>query len=200
MRFFGLPQTKDDGFSLIEVLVAITIGGMLLALSAQPLRNYWFKQSLFGARDALTTEMASMQSLVTSESHPLVYGIRFSDAAGFNAVGQWGLVRYDPTSGAGGTPTCTQYATGTSNTGFFNAPVQIIGANVTPATPTTEQSFCRSSLKDKSGAAIGASTDQFLFYYARGTATGGSLTLRQPSLGPSADLLIQVRSLTGRAE
>lgn len=200
LHTYGTHEKNHAGFTLIEVLVVIAMMSVLLALGAQPLRNYWFKQSLHAARDVVMTEMEGAQSLVTSESHPLVYGVRFSDEAGYNSEGRWGLVKYDPTNGPGGTATCTQYATGANDSGIFNAPVRIVAAAFTPATPTTEQLFCRSNLRTLSGAPLSATTDEFLFFYARGTATEGTLTLRQDNLGPADDLSIDVYSLTGRVE
>ena len=188
------------GFTLVEVLVAVSIVAVLLTLGAQPLRNYWLKQSLVGAQDELTSEMEGAQSLVTSESHPLVFGIRFSEAPGYNDEGRWGLVKYDPTNGPGGTATCTEYATASNDSGVFNAAVKLKDASFTPPTPATEQSFCRSNLRDSSGGPLIATNDEFVFFYARGTATGGSVTLTQPSLGTDEDLVVTVHSLTGRTE
>lgn len=195
-----VPRNSASGFTLVEVLVAVSIVAVLFTLGAQPLRNYWLKQSLFGARDDLMSEMEATQSRVTSESHPLVFGIRFSDAPGYNDEGRWGLIKYDPTNGPSGAATCTQYATRTNDSGVFNAAVEIVNASFTPATPATEQAFCRSSLKDSSGSSLAATNDEFVFFYARGTATGGSVTLTQPSLGSDEDLSINVHSLTGRTD
>ena len=197
---FRCQARSQTGFSLIEVLVAISIVSVLLTLGAQPLRNYWFKQSLLGAQDELMSEMEGAQSLVTSESHPLVYGIRFSDAPGYNSEGTWGLIKYDPTNGPAGAATCTQYATGSNDSGVFNAEVRIVNPSFTPTPPATEQAFCRANLKDSSGATLAATNDQFVFFYARGSATGGSVTLTQPGLGSDDDVSIEVHSLTGRAE
>src|SRR5687767_13345790 len=110
-----LPRTSDQsGFTLIEVLSASLLIGMLMALAFPAIRGYWQRQSLAGAVDTVISDARLLQSRVTSESHPLVYGMRFS-AAG-NAAGTYGLVQYDPT-GAGTTPTCEQYGTGSFDTG-----------------------------------------------------------------------------------
>ena len=180
---------RSAGFSLIEVITASLMVAVLAGLAYPPLRSFWFRESLNGAAGEMITEMRGLQSLVTAESHPLVYGIRFTTTGAMMADGRWGLVRYNPTGGPGGVPSCTQYGTGTFEAGLFNATVSI----VTPSfTATPQRDTCRT--------ALGSVTDEFAFFYARGTATGGTLKLRQASLGPTKDITIQVSPLTGRVE
>ena len=200
MEIYTKRPRNEAGISLIEIMVTVTLLAIILAISFPTLRIYWLKQSLNGAVDAVTTEMSRAQSLVTSESHPLVYGIRFSDAAGLNGEGRWGLIKYDPTGGTGGLAACTQYGTGSFGTGVFNGAVSLSSVNFDGGGASSDQTFCRSNLKDSTGAPIAASSDEFLFFYARGTATGGQLTLHQPTLGADDDITVTVNSLTGRAE
>ena len=174
---------------MIEVITASLMIIVLTGLSYPPLRSYWFRQSLNGAASEMVTEMRGLQSRVTAESHPLVFGIRFSTAGNMMAEGRWGLVKYDPTGGPGGVPSCSQYGTGTFDSGLFNATVSIVAP-----------SFAASPERDVCRTALGSATDEFAFFYARGTATGGTLTLHQSSLGSSSDITIQVFPLTGRVE
>lgn len=199
MRAIRRTSSADPsaGFTLIEVMTVSLMIVTLMALAYAPLRNFWFKQSLEGASNEMIAEVRSLQSRVTAESHPLVYGIRFTTQGNWMATGRWGLVKYDPTGGVGGAPACTQYATASFDAGVFNATVEI----VTPAfTASTEQTFCRTALKNTSGASLAADSDQFVFLYARGTATGGTLKLHQARLGSSRDITVQIYPLTGRIE
>ena len=180
---------RSAGFSLIEVITASLMVAVLAGLAYPPLRSFWFRESLNGAAGEMITEMRGLQSLVTAESHPLVYGIRFTTTGAMMADGRWGLVRYNPTGGAGGVPSCTQYGTGTFEAGLFNATVSIVTL-----------SFAATPQRDTCRTALGSMTDEFVFFYARGTATGGTLILRQPSLGPTKDITIRVSPLTGRVD
>lgn len=194
------------GFTLVEMLTTIALLSILLAIGFPTIRSYWFRQSLNGAADAMVAEARAMQARVTAESHPLVYGMRFSTQPGMMQEGMWGLVKYDP-KGVSGTPTCVQYATASTDSGVFNSRVPFLAASFTqddgdPNTVdgTTEQITCRSSLKDDAGAPLSAGSDEFLFFYARGTATGGSFVLGHPQLGPGSNITLQVIPLTGRIE
>ncbi|MBA2725555.1 MAG: prepilin-type N-terminal cleavage/methylation domain-containing protein, partial [Actinobacteria bacterium] len=84
---------NDSGFTLIEILVAISIVTILLGLSVPTLRIYWMRQSLSGGADAVVAEMRGSQARVVSETHPLVYGMRFTDSGNWNFDGKWGLVK-----------------------------------------------------------------------------------------------------------
>lgn len=201
-----MPATREipgrqvqGGFSLIEILAVLSLIAITMAIAMPSIRQYWFVQSLHGARDDLITEVRSLQARVTAESHPIVFGIRFTETGGWNDLGRWGLVKYDPTGGGSGTPTCVQYALGTSEDGVFSATVDIQNPSFTTA-PTTEQTFCRANLQTTGGAPIPASTDEFAFFYARGTATAGTLRLHQSNLDASSDIVLQIYPLTGRIE
>ena len=187
------------GFTLVEVLSAIALFAILMAVAFPTIRTFWFRQSLSAATSDLIAEARAMQGKVTAESHPLVYGIRFSEGA-MMADGVWGLVEYDPKGAPGGLPACTQYSRASAASGVFNSRISITSAAFTSGAGTPEQQFCRSSLKDAAGNILTATDDEFLFFYARGTATGGSVVLRQPNLGAGDDVTLQVFPLTGRIE
>ena len=197
MRARTRERDCQAGFSLIEMLAVIGLIGIVMALAMPSVREYWFVQSLHGARDDLVTEARALQSRVTAESHPAVFGIRFTNEGGWNSLGRWGLVKYQPP--AAGAATCVQYGEGSFDGGVFNATVEIRNPSFT-TTPTAEQTFCRGNLRSTGGTPIPASTDQFLFFYARGTATGGTLSMRQANLDPSQDISITVFPMTGRIQ
>lgn len=189
------------GFTLIEVMTVSLMIVTLMALSYAPLKNFWYKQALSGAHSSLIAEIRGLQARVTSESHPLVYGIRFTTLGNMMANGQWGVVKYDPTGGAGGTPICRQISTSSFDTGVFNASVEITAPSFSSPTPDAVQTFCRTNLADESGVDLGnTASDEFAFFYARGTATGGTVTLHQPNLAATNDITMEVFPLTGRIE
>lgn len=196
----GRTGLAERGFTFIEVLTAAALIAVLMALAMPAVRQFWFVQSLDAAEDQLISEMRGLQSRVTSESHPLVYGIRFTDSGNWNATGKWGLVKYDPQGSATG-PTCRQFATGTFDPGAFGAVPSIVGPSFTGSEPTGEQAFCRQHLRDASGTiAIPAAGDEFAFFYARGSATAGTLRLDHPNLDPTRDITLRVSALTGRIQ
>ena len=169
---------KENGFSLIEVLVTISLVSILLTLSAGGVRHYWFVQSLDGAQGELVSQLRQMQEQVVSETHPTVFGVRFRVGSS-----DWAIVEYDPT--ATPTPTCTDV-----RTNKFGSGVQVTSATFTPPADTAMHTKCK--------AIPGASSDSFAFFYARGSATGGSVTIVQPQLGRTKT--VTVTPITGRVE
>ncbi len=171
---------KEAGFTLIEMLVVMAIGAVLLTLSAGAIRHFWFVQALSGAADSVTTQMRQAQQQAESESHPLVYGVWFinvGDAA------RWGTLQYDPAKAL----PCTEIGKRSFETG-----VQVESVSFT--TDSTRTTACRNAL-----GAVGianAGSAQIAFFYARGTATPGSITLEQTYLDRTEDLT--VTGITGR--
>jgi hypothetical protein len=114
------------------------------------------------------------------------------------ATGRWGVIKYDPAGGGVGTPACTQIRTGSFDAGVFNATVEITAPSFAAS---AEQTFCKTSLKDANGVSITQPAgDQYVFFYARGTATGGTLVLHSTPLGAAGDITLQVFPLTGRVQ
>lgn len=170
---------NEKGYTLIEVLVVLALGAILLTLSAGALRNFWFVQSLEGATSEVTTQLRRIQVRTTSESNPLVYGARFRFGSS-----EWGVVRYDPNGG-----TCTEVETKSLDTGVFSAGARISGnTSLTTFSTTNETTTCRTALS--------APDDQFAFFYARGSATAGQVTVEQPQLGRIRT--VTVAAITGR--
>jgi prepilin-type N-terminal cleavage/methylation domain-containing protein len=183
-----LTHRGERGFTLFELMIVLAVGAVLIALSAVSLRHYWHVRALEGATDAVVSQMRALQTRVVSETHPLVYGARFVEG-----LDEWGLVRYDPKAVGETDDTCVQFETRTLGSGMFESPPLIDEATFTLS---PEQSFCRANLTDPNGLPISASADDFVFFYARGSATGGIVVLRHSSVGEPRTIL--VRGITGR--
>ena len=171
---------------MIEMMVVMALLAILLTLGAGPLRNYWLTQALYGGRDEVISQLRAMQEQVVSESHPLVFGARLEVGSS-----SWGLVQYNPLSGA-----CTE------------RPREFASSVVPSAatfTDTDETAACKSALvyapgTPQAGSVVpGRATSSYVWFYARGTATGGTTTLNQPLLD-NRNLTITVTPLTGRVE
>jgi prepilin-type N-terminal cleavage/methylation domain-containing protein len=173
---------REAGFTLIEMLVVVAISAMVLTFGVTALRNYWFVQALSGSVDTVTTQMRQAQQQAESESHPLVYGVWFINVGDSS---RWGTLQYDPDPAL--SVNCSEIGKRSFSTG-----VQVQSVSfVEDAVRTSE---CRSAL----GAAgvPSAGSAEIAFFYARGTATPGSITLEQTHLGRSESL--SVTGITGR--
>lgn len=199
---------NERGFTLIEVLTAIALAAILLALGASSFRNYWLVRSLNGGAQETQALFRSLQTRVTSESHPLVYGARMP-VAGSQTVG---LVKYNPAGGAGGVPTCVQYGTAKLNATGMSVAAQLTFPDTTYS-PTnvsgfgfvasTETNFCRTTgnLTSETGGTVTspavATSDQYVWFYARGTATPGRAQVVVPALA-GRSRTVEVAGLTAR--
>jgi prepilin-type N-terminal cleavage/methylation domain-containing protein len=169
---------SERGFTLIEVLVAMALASILMTLGAFALRSYWINRSLEGSRAEVGSTMRQLQQQSVSESHPLVFGVRFTPGSGpTSATTEWATLKYNPNSSG---PKCQVLQTNT-----FSTRVYVSAASFSPT--SLDVSNCTSG----SGHA-------FVWFYARGTATAGSLTLSQPELDRELD--VTVSGLTSRIE
>lgn len=169
---------REDGFTLIELLTGMIITTMLLGLAVLPLRHYWFAQSINAATDEVVTRLRAQQEDAVSEAHPLIFGARFVPGAM-----DYTLYRYDPNAVGG---TCSSELR-RFDSGVFNAAVRVKTVTVTNDPNLAEHQACRSDL-----------SDQIIFFYARGTSTGGSIVLEQPNSGREETITVSVA--TGRIE
>ncbi len=169
---------RQEGFTLIELLVVISLAVVMLTLGASAVRHFWLVRSLEGGRDEVISQLRELQQRVVAETNPLVYGARFRVGSG-----EWGLVRYNIQTGV-----CTQFETRSFETGVIVSAVDL----AEPSWIAT----CRSAL---------GATDEFVFFFARGSATEGLLTppgtpsaieLRQPVLDRTQR--VAVTGITGR--
>lgn len=165
---------REEGFSLIELLTVVAIMAILFTLGAFAVRHFWFVRSLEGGKQEMITQLRQIQQRVGAASAPLVYGARFTVGSG-----EWDLVEYDTSTGT----TCKPISEGTfDKTIEFDAGVIVSDADFVTyeATPA---------------CLVGGATD-IVWFFARGTATRGSVTIHQPLLNRSETVC--VAALTGR--
>lgn len=171
-----MDSWKDQrGFTLVELLVAMSLIAILVTLGAQPMRNYWLNRAVMGAADDVATQLRSLQERVVSESHPLVYGAAFAPGSA-----DWSLLQYNPSG-----PSCSVVGTRSFDTDVVVQSASFIGA---PAAIVTACSALPGVESD----------DAFVFFYARGSATGGQVAVRQPTIGRTET--VTVGPITGRVD
>jgi prepilin-type N-terminal cleavage/methylation domain-containing protein len=172
-----LRSRSENGFTLLEILVAMTLMAIILTLSVGALRHFWLQRSLTGSTDNVVTQLRSTQENAVSESYPVVYGVRFD-------VGEhdWHVVRYDPKDAGAGDDTCT-----VTETYQLESGVKISEASFADDAGIT--SFCRTATTSPAASA-------FVFFYPRGNATPGDLVLEHAGIGKSTT--VEVSALTGR--
>jgi prepilin-type N-terminal cleavage/methylation domain-containing protein len=171
---------RDEGFTLIEVLTVMAITAILLTLSASAVRHYWLQRQLTGSADEVVSQLRQLQVLSTSQSHPLVYGARF-------VVGDsdFSLVRYDPKSpSTSDDDVCSQIGTRS-----LEGAVRVTSVSFQPAPGVT--SLC-------SAAFPGSVGSEFVFFYAKGTATQGEVKVALEAIGRSRT--VAVTPITGRVQ
>lgn len=169
---------RQEGFTLIEILVAIALASVILTLGASALRSFWLVRSLEGGADGAVTQLRELQESAVSETHPIVFGAHFDVG-----TSDWRTVRYDPRLAPGSQ--CSIAGTRRFDTGVL------------------VQSAAFEADEAASAACIplipGSTDTEFVFFFARGSATGGSLTLTHPSLGGRLKT-VTVLPITGRVD
>ncbi len=169
----------------MEILAVIVLLAAVLTLSAGALRNYWLTQSLAAAQEEVVSQLRALQQNVISETNPRINAAWFGTSTGSQQ--QWGTVQYVPAGSS--SATCTRR----SGLAFGNGVVVADATFDNSASAITSiVSTCRTAIPT---IPAGAS---FVFFYARGTATGGTLTLSQPSIDKQR--AITVTALTGRVD
>ncbi len=164
---------RERGVTLVELMMVIAITGVLLTLSASALRHFWLVHSLVGAQSQVVTQLREDHERSISQSHPLVYGERF-----LKGTSKWGTVLYNVTTGA-----CSAV-----NSKSFDAGVIVDSSSSFP--DVTGTAACRNAAPNPSPNYI------VVLFYARGSASPGSLTVRQPVLGRTR--MVNVAAVTGR--
>lgn len=168
---------EQRGFTLTELLVVMLLTSILMTLGGFAIRNYWFVRSLEGGADEVVTQLRRLQQRVGAASNPLVYGARFTEGSS-----DWQLIEYNIESGE-----CTLIRDASFDRNQeFDASVRVEGANFSnygTGGEITEE--C------KDGA------DAVVFFFARGSATRGQLTIEQPKL-EGREEKICVAAITGR--
>ena len=171
--------TAERGFTILELVTALALLSLVLATGATAFRHYWVVHSLDSAQGDVATQLRQIQARVGSESHPFVYGARFTPGSP-----AWSLVRYDQGSNRLSTADDTCAAQGETRT--------------LPATETVGGTFGAPQGVDLAKCGGAYATDVFVMFYARGTSTGGTLTLRSSVLDRTRE--IAVSALTSRVE
>lgn len=169
-------MNREDGFTLSELLVAMLIMSMVLGLGAYSLRRYWQTRALHGAVDELVSELRSEQQDASTATHPWVFGAWFQ--AG---TPRWGVVKANSLTGA-----CQVVSRRTLGTG-----VQISTAAFDDVATNNLTANCTTAAE--SGAEV-------VFFFARGTATGGTVTLSHPEVSAGALKTVRVYPVTGKVE
>ena len=173
--------SSEGGFSILELLTALLLTTIVLGLAVVPMRRFWFAQSLDGAADEVVTQLREQQEDSVSEAHPRVFGVRFTPGSS-----DWTLLRYDPDpdpDNPGEPAECTA-ETRTFDGGTFSAGVIVDSVDVTNDITAQEYTTCADP------------GDEIIFFYARGTSTGGTVVLEEPQTG--AQETISVSIATGR--
>lgn len=171
-----MPDRSQDGFTMVELLAVMSIGAILLTLSAGALRDYVRGKSLSGAHARVVTQLRNAQQRTFSEGYPKAYGVRF-----LKGGTRWDVVRYDAA-----TATCTVVESHVLGDG-----VRISSAGSQTDFPeSAAATACRSAAPNASGAY------EVALFYARGTATGGTATFVLD--GTSKQRTLTVNAATGR--
>jgi hypothetical protein len=158
-------------------MVLLTI---LLTLAAGALRHYWWVQSLEGGQDSIVTDLRGLQQRVVSETFPVVYGARFTASSS-----RWENVKYDPVANS-----CLVVREGDLDGGEFSGGVVVESAEF--------EDYITGGNNASDGCTTGLTGASVVFFFARGTATPGELTLVHPSLDRRKDVC--VTGLTARVD
>lgn len=172
----------ESGFTILELVAVMTLLSLVLTLGAGGFRHYWLLHSLEGAQGDVATQLRQIQARVASESHPYIYGARFTPGST-----SWAVVKYNQ-----GT---NRLSTDDDSCAVEGGTRAMPGVQ-TVAAPASAFAAPQGVDLSKCGGAHG--TDVFVMFYAKGTATGGKLTLRSPALDRTRE--IHVSSLTSRVE
>lgn len=168
-----MRERSEGGFTLIEVMAVAVIGALLLGLSASALREYSRAKALESAHTTTVSMLRSVQQRSSTDGYPRAYGIRFLK----NGT-RWDVVRYDASTG-----TCNVVESHDLTNTVIVAPVTDF-----PSSPAA--TAC-------ANASPGGSADyEVALFYARGTATAGTVEFKLD--GTSKSRSLSVNAATGR--
>ncbi|HEX2196838.1 MAG TPA: hypothetical protein VHJ76_07920 [Actinomycetota bacterium] len=169
-------RRDEDGFTLNELLVAGLVVSLALGLGAWSMRRYWQTRALHGSVDEVVSELRSEQQDASTATHPWVYGAWFMPESE-----RWGVVKGNSLTGA-----CEVLSRRTLGTG-----VRIASASFDDVSTNDLTSNCAAAAED--GAEV-------VFFFARGTATGGTVALSHPEVSAGAPKTVRVYPVTGKVE
>ncbi len=153
---------------------------VILTLGATGFRHYWLLHSLDSAQHDVATQLRGVQARAASESHPFIYGARFTPGSS-----TWSLLKYD--QGADRLSTSDDSCAVDGGTRTLPGIV---------AVGPPESGFSAPLGVDKAKCGGAHAGDLFVMFYAKGTATGGTLVLRSTPLDRTR--AIEVSGLTSR--
>jgi prepilin-type N-terminal cleavage/methylation domain-containing protein len=168
----------EEGFTLVELIVVLSLTAILVSLGAFAVRHFWFVRSLSGAEDQVATQLRGQQQRVMAASNPFVYGAHFEEGSS-----DWELVRLDPKGPGAADDECS-----VQGTRGFDLTVKVSGVDFDETQAPEQATACVADL--------GGAADEYVFFFARGNATKGSVTVTQPQLGRSRT--VTVTDITGR--
>ena len=175
---------RQGGYTLVELLVIMSITGVLLTLGATAVRNFYQRRALVSAQDEIVTQLRTVQQRVVAESNGRVYGARFRVDSS-----RWDTVRYITA-----TNTCSIVQRNSFEGGVEVSAVSfadsVSGLNLAVASPAGPIPACD---------ALVAGTDEFVFFLARGTGTPGNVTVINERLADRTRS-VSVSELTGRVD
>ena len=165
---------------MIELMVALGLAAILLTLSASAIRNFWLGRALDASVDSTVTQLRQVQGRSVGETHPLTYGLRLRPNS--NA---YSIVRFNPRVATDpNDDVCEEVGTRTFEDGV------VVSSMAFSDGSSAMMTACTTALPSY------VAGDDFVFFYARGSATPGSLTLLHSTSGDSD--VISVLPLTGR--
>jgi len=177
-----MTSRRQAGFTLIELLVTMGIAALLLTLSAGAVRVFFLNQSLEGATDELVTQMREQQEDSVAQAFPLIFGVGVS--AGRN---DFTLFSFDPGADSSSTADDSCEATTRSfDAGMFSVGARVASETIANDPAAPEYAEC--------AGLPGVVNDQIVFFYARGTATGGTIVLEQPGIDRQRTITVSAAS------
>lgn len=166
-------ENRENGFTIIELMVVAVIGAVLLGLGGAALRHYTRAKALESAHTTTVSQLRAVQQRSFTEGYPNAYGVRYLK----NGT-RWDVVRYNATAG-----TCAVVESHLLTNSVAIAPS-------TDFPDSTAATACRS-------ATPGPSADfEVALFYARGSATAGTVTFKLSGTDKSRS--ITVNGSTGR--
>ncbi len=165
---------RQEGFTLTELMMACAVLAVVLTLGASAFGHYWKVRALTGAVDEVVTELRGEQQDASTQTHPWVWGAWFKQG-----TSRWGTLRANAVTGVCEIKSRRTFpggvTVGSATFGDVTAPA--ISANCAAAAET--------------GAEV-------VVFFARGTATGGSVGLIHPTVDGGSARTITVSPMTGR--
>jgi prepilin-type N-terminal cleavage/methylation domain-containing protein len=170
---------RQEGFTLTELMVTCLVLGIVLTLGVTAFRHYWKVRALTGAVDEVVTELRGQQQDASTQTHPWVAGAWFKQD-----TSRWGTVRANAVTGA-----CEIRSRRTLPAG-----VTVSSVSFSDVTDPNISGNCAAGLASEAGPGA----VEIVVFFARGTATEGSVSLSQPAVNGGAARTISVAPMTGR--